>query len=91
MCGKQRTLSPLDLEVWQGKEIRADFSDVWQGKDLDAFSHKSEVLQVEGLKTIPWQMKSARARGSIGEQVNGDGCAAIMAQDTRGVNSLQLD
>jgi hypothetical protein len=34
MCGKQRTLSPLDLEVWQMLGLRADFSDLWQLKDF---------------------------------------------------------
>src|SRR5579863_2392042 len=33
-CGKQRTLSPLFLYVWQGKDLRAHFPYVWQGKDL---------------------------------------------------------
>jgi hypothetical protein len=37
MCGNQRTLSPLDLELWQMRGLRADFSDVWQGRNLDAF------------------------------------------------------
>src|SRR5438045_2609896 len=34
MCGKQRTLSPMKMEVWQGKELRACFVEVWQMKDL---------------------------------------------------------
>jgi len=34
MCGNQRTLSPLFLYVWQGKDLRARFSYVWQGKEL---------------------------------------------------------
>jgi hypothetical protein len=42
MCGKQRTLSPLFLDVWQVKELRSDFSDVWQRKRLE-----EEQLRVE--------------------------------------------
>jgi hypothetical protein len=34
MCGKQRTCRRAILDVWQGKELREDFSDVWQGKEL---------------------------------------------------------
>jgi hypothetical protein len=34
MCGKQRTLSPMILEVWQVKELRVCFSEVWQRKGL---------------------------------------------------------
>jgi hypothetical protein len=34
MCGKQRTLSPVNLDVWQRKGLRSDFSDVWQIQGL---------------------------------------------------------
>jgi hypothetical protein len=34
MCGKQRTSSPMNLEVWQMHGLAGDFSDVWQGKEL---------------------------------------------------------
>ena len=34
MCGKQRTLSPMILDVWQRKGLRANLSDVWQLKEL---------------------------------------------------------
>jgi hypothetical protein len=47
MYGKQRTLSPMNLEVWQRKELRADFSDVWQGKELEG---EKEVEEVEEAK-----------------------------------------
>ena len=47
MCGKQRALSPLDLEVWQRKELRADFADVWQGKEL-ARKNAGRAETVEG-------------------------------------------
>jgi hypothetical protein len=35
MCGKQRTLSRVFLEVWQGKGLGAQILDVWQRKELD--------------------------------------------------------
>ena len=35
------------LEVWQGKELRADFADVWQGKELE---DEKEVAKVEEAK-----------------------------------------
>jgi len=34
MCGKQRTLSLVFLDVWQIQELWAHFPDVWQGKEL---------------------------------------------------------
>ena len=34
MCGKQRACRNGFLEVWQLKELAADFSDVWQIKQL---------------------------------------------------------
>src|SRR5712664_2938879 len=34
MCGKQRTLSLINLEVWQTNKLRARFSDLWQMLDL---------------------------------------------------------
>jgi hypothetical protein len=34
MCGKQRTLSPVILDVWQRKDLEGDFSDVWQMQGL---------------------------------------------------------
>jgi hypothetical protein len=46
MCGKERTLSPLFVEVWQLKELRARLSDVWQGKDLGEKSAQRAGCQV---------------------------------------------
>ena len=34
MCGKQRVLNLVFLEVWQGKELPAHFLDVWQIQKL---------------------------------------------------------
>jgi hypothetical protein len=34
MCGKQRTLSLMILDVWQRKGLAGEFAHVWQGKDL---------------------------------------------------------
>ena len=34
MCGKQWTCGRAFLEVWQGKDLAADFADVWQTKGL---------------------------------------------------------
>jgi hypothetical protein len=34
MCGKQKALSSMILEVWQGKELGVDFLDVWQMQGL---------------------------------------------------------
>jgi hypothetical protein len=38
MCGKQRTLSLVFLQVWQIEELEPENFDVWQGKNLDAVS-----------------------------------------------------
>ncbi len=35
MCGKQGTLSPMILDVWQGKELQVNFSDVWQMEEIE--------------------------------------------------------
>jgi hypothetical protein len=35
-----RVISPLFVDVWQGKELRGRFSDVWQGKDLGDLGQK---------------------------------------------------
>ena len=43
-------LSPLDLEVWQAKGLRADFSDVPQGKDLADEKEVEEGKEVEDCK-----------------------------------------
>jgi hypothetical protein len=34
MCGKQRTSSLMNLDVWQVKDLGGDFSDVWQIQGL---------------------------------------------------------
>jgi hypothetical protein len=34
MCGKERTLSLMILDVWQRKGLAEGFAYVWQGKDL---------------------------------------------------------
>jgi hypothetical protein len=47
MCGKHRSLSPLDLEVWQRKGLRADFADVWQVKELEGEKEVEEGTEVE--------------------------------------------
>ena len=38
MCGKQRTLSLVFLQVWQIEELEPENFDVWQGKNLEAVS-----------------------------------------------------
>jgi hypothetical protein len=49
MCGKQRTLSPVFLDVWQATDLQDDFSDVWQRKELanrSAYSRTSITQKV---------------------------------------------
>jgi hypothetical protein len=46
MCGKQRTLSPVILDVWQRKELRSDFSDVWQVKELEEIKKSNEIEEL---------------------------------------------
>jgi hypothetical protein len=53
MCGKQRTLSPMILHVWQRKELESDFSDVWQGKELADLIGYSQ-------STIPYQLTAVK-------------------------------
>jgi hypothetical protein len=67
MCGKQRTLSPLDLEVWQTQGLRADFADVWQGKELEGEKEVDEgkwVGDKEGKRNEEAVRKRAGVRRS---------------------------
>jgi hypothetical protein len=34
MCGRERTCRRANSYVWQGKELRVNFTDVWQAKEL---------------------------------------------------------
>jgi hypothetical protein len=40
------------LEVWQGKELRVDFSDVWQRKGLEEEVEVQETRERGGQKPI---------------------------------------
>jgi hypothetical protein len=43
-----RVISPLFVDVWQGKELRGRFSDVWQGKDLGDLGLRRRELGATG-------------------------------------------
>ena len=47
------------LEVWQAKDLRADFVDLWQTRDLAAFLKEAEVC-AGGVRRTAW-------RGDISE------------------------
>ena len=72
MCGKQRTLSPAILEVWQAEELRVDFSDVWQEKGLEEVKEAQEVKESGEGKYIltadsgEWQASSKFQNGKNG-------------------------
>ena len=41
-CGKQRTCGRAFLEVWQLKDLQADFADLWQIQDLAVLLQRAE-------------------------------------------------
>ncbi len=53
MCGKQRTLSPVLLDVWQRKELCGDFSDVWQIQGLRQEMERAQLSD-------PWAKQQKR-------------------------------
>jgi hypothetical protein len=77
MCGKQRTLSAVFLDVWQIKELRAHFADVWQRKDLEEGGSRGQerepkVGKSEGLNVEKkWQV-AGQGKGRSGEDGIGD-------------------
>src|SRR5713226_8517267 len=68
MCGKQRTLSLMNLEVWQINELWTQFSDLWQMLDLAkrgpsarvARSGRASFVGCSNLEV--WQTQGLRAK-----------------------------
>jgi len=61
-CGKQRTCGRWFLEVWQRKELAADFADVWQIKDLGTVASDEWPTAGERLRRAPPSVAWERVR-----------------------------